>query len=132
MCSYLIDAPHLKTRKISPADRRRARKMKANVICVMALELIANLTDKQVDTIVSSPRHREALSMLTYAYDLLERLNGSTVGPAALVLWRGFAWTPAGSPKKKFSLSADDILESERQLIAIIQQTAKGTLRRLP
>jgi hypothetical protein len=124
MCSWMIDAPHLKTRKISPADRRRARKMKADVIRFLAIELKVCLTDNQVDTIVASKCHRESLSMLTYAHDLLKRLNGHAVGPAALVLWRGFAWTQTGSPKKKFSLNADDLLASERQLIRVIRQTA--------
>lgn len=131
MCSWLIEAPHLKTRKISTADRRRALKMKADVIYCMALELETDLTDEQVDIIVAAESDRESLSMLTYAHDLLARLNGYAVGPAALVLWRGFAWTPTGSPKNKFSLKAGDILESERQLIAVIQQTADGTQVRL-
>lgn len=130
MCSWLIDAPHLKTKRISPADRRRAGKLQADVIRFMALDLQRDLTDEQIDSIVSEQRHREALSMVTYAHDLFARLKGYAVGPAALVLWRGFAWTPSGSPKKRFSLKAEDILERERQLIETIQQAAdRGELR---
>lgn len=124
MCSWLVEAPHLKTKRISPADRRRAGKLQADVIGLMALELQRDLTEKQIASIVGEQRHREALSMVTYAHDLFARLNGYAVGPAALVLWRGFAWTPSGSPKKKFSLKAEDILMSERQLTKIIQQSA--------
>jgi hypothetical protein len=33
--------------------------------------------------------------------------------PSTLALWRGFAWTREGSPKKGFELSATSILEAE-------------------
>ena len=125
MCSWLVDAPNLKTKKITASDRKRARSMKVDVVQRMGLELGVDLTDKQIDEIVNAKCNREPLSMVAYAHSLIDRLNGKAVGPATLVLWRGFAWTESGSPKKKLSLSADEILESERRLVELIQKAAK-------
>ena len=46
------------------------------------------------------------------------------MGPAVLVLWRGFAWTKEGSPKKGFKLTAEMIIDSEKRLSKIIQKIA--------
>ena len=42
----------------------------------------------------------------------MHRLEGMSEGPATLALWRTFAWTKEGSPKKDFQLSADLIMEA--------------------
>ncbi len=121
MCSWLVDAPNLKTKKPVAADKRRAQQMKAGTVRAMAVEIGATLTEDAIDVIVSDKALRETLSMVTYARDLLDRLDGRAVGPAALVLWRGFAWTPEGSPKKRFTLSAKEILTCERELAGVIE-----------
>lgn len=128
MCSWLVDAPNLKTKKPVAADKRRAQEMKAEIVCAMAGEIGATLTEDAIDTIVSDKALRESLSMVTYAHDLLGRLDGRAVGPAALVLWRGFAWTPEGSPKKRFVLSAEEILERERELAEVIESVLPAQL----
>ena len=38
MCSWLVNAPHLKTKKLTPSDKRRARTMKAATIRDVAAE----------------------------------------------------------------------------------------------
>lgn len=121
MCSWLVDAPNLKTKKPVAADRRRAQQMTADIVRAMAEDIGATLTEDAVDAIVNDKALRESLSMVTYAHDLLGRLDGRAVGPAALVLWRGFAWKPEGSPKKGFTLSAEEILERERALAEVIE-----------
>ncbi len=121
MCSWLVDAPNLKTKKPVAADKRRALQMKANIVRAMADEFGATLADDAIDAIVNDKALRESLSMVTYAHDLLGRLDGRAVGPAALVLWRGFAWKPEGSPIKGFALSAEEILQREHELAEAIE-----------
>ena len=70
------------------------------------------LLDLDIQKITEDPVLREALALCAYGADLFHRMQGGTVGPAALVLWRSFAWLPSGSPKKKFVLSADLILRA--------------------
>lgn len=116
MCSWLSDAPNLKTKKPSAADKRRARRMKVATIENLLTENHATRTSQEIEAIVDSRELKECVSILTYAHDLLARAKGLGVGPAALVLWRGFAWTQQGSPKKDFELSVESILASEKRV----------------
>jgi hypothetical protein len=58
--------------------------------------------------------------MTAYAAALLRRLEGSTDGPEVLALWRRFAWTRSGSPRKDFVLTADAVLQAEADVDAAI------------
>ena len=120
ICSWLVDAPHLKTKTPTAADKKRARKMTLNVIGRLAAENSVTLPQKAAETMADDPKLREKLALCAYAADLFGRMRGIAVGPAALVLWRSFAWLPTGSPKKKFRLSADLILEAERKLSDLV------------
>jgi hypothetical protein len=124
MCSWLIDAPNLKTKKVSTLDKHKARKMKIAAIQQLAVHLETVLSDHAIEKIVNDPSLRGPLSLVTYAYDLLRRMKGISVGPAVLVLWRGFAWTKEGSPKKGFKLTTEMIIGSEKRLSKIIQKIA--------
>ena len=126
MCSWLIDAPNLKTRKPTSADKRRARQMRLTTVRTIAAEHDVVLLDDTVDAIVDDLDLRVTTSMVTYGRHLLRRLKGATVGPAVLVLWRGFAWTPEGSPRKEFELSADVILEKERHLRDVVLASVRA------
>ncbi len=132
MCSWLVDAPNLKTKKPTPVDKRRARKMKATVVRTILSDQNLSLSYNGVDAITNDIDLREDLSLVTYAQDLIGRTKGITVGPASLVLWRSFAWTREGSPKKGFALSVEMILESEQVLYqtvlgaAVSSDVAKG------
>jgi hypothetical protein len=44
------------------------------------------------------------------------------VGPASLALWRTFAWTPKGSPRKDFTLTTEGILAAQASLAAGISR----------
>jgi hypothetical protein len=120
MCSWLVNAPNLKTKKVGPSDKRRARNMKAAAIRDIAAEHAVDLTDERVDAIVDDPLLREAVSLVTYGHDLLRRMKGIATGAAVLALWRGFAWTETGSPKKGFRLNADVILHAEKELSDVV------------
>ena len=116
MCSWLVSAPNLKTKKLTPADKRQALSIKADTIRDVAAEHRVTMTDKDIDAMMNDPRLREAVSLVAYGKDLVRRVKGIATGPAILALWRGFAWTETGSPKKKFRLKAEIILSAEKQL----------------
>ena len=124
MCSWLVDAPNLKTKKISGSDKRKARKMKIAAIQQLAASLEIVLSDKAIENVIDDSSLREPLSLFAYAYDLLSRMKGISAGPAVLVLWRGFAWTKQGSPKKGFKLSTEMIIDSEARLSKILHGKA--------
>ena len=116
MCSWLVNAPHLKAKKVTASDKRRARKMNITTIRNIASEHRVDLSDDDIDQIADDPSLREVVCLTTYGHDLLRRMKGVATGPAVLALWRGFAWTETGSPKHGFELKADAILEAERHL----------------
>lgn len=119
-CAYMIDSPNLRTKKLTAADRRRTRKMKASAVRSIAAENSLLISDDAVDSIVDDSDLRETLSLVAYGVDLLSRTRGVAVGPAALALWRGFAWNRQGSPDREFTLTADRILNEERRLREIV------------
>ena len=126
MCSWMIDAPNLKAKKPTPADKRRARSMMKAAVQNIAAAQGTTLTDDNADAMLDDPDTKEAAALVAYAADLLNRVNGLATGPAVLVLWRQFAWTRDGSPKKQFKLSTELILEKEKQLCEKVQKQGAG------
>lgn len=116
MCSWLVDAPHLRPKKPLQEHKRHAKKLRASAIRQLAIEKRVDISDKRVHTMITDPDLIEPTALVAYGQDLLKRMKGIATGPAVLVLWRNFAWTPMGSPKKKFRLGAEMILDAERQL----------------
>lgn len=116
ICSWLVDAPNLVTRKVTTSDKARAQKMKMRAVSHLLnnpqidLLRIASLEDDQ--------EQKECVCLVTYGYDLLDRMKGVTNGPSVLALWRGFAWTAQGSPKKGFMLTADKIMNAQSVILA--------------
>jgi hypothetical protein len=113
-CSWLADAPNLKTRKLTSADRKRAQRMTLRALNHLATEQGVCLAETRGQAILEDASLREHLALFTYGLDLWDRMKGIAVGPASLVLWRTFAWLPSGSPKKKFRLSAELFLQAEQ------------------
>jgi len=124
ICSWLIDAPNLKTKKPTAADKRRARKMKIDLLDTIALEQDVSITQESKARIVEDPGLTESLSLVTYTQDLFNRMKGVAVGPATLVLWRSFAWNSQGSPRSAFELSVDSILAEEERIRSTVVQAA--------
>ncbi|KAA1257419.1 hypothetical protein LF1_52680 [Rubripirellula obstinata] len=117
MCSWLIDAPNLKTKRVGPRDKRRADKLRSDALAQLAIERSTPKTDSEIATYLSDHDCRRDAALIAYGHDLLERVNGIANGPAILSLWRGFAWSPSGSPIPKFKLTSDCILDAEQRLI---------------
>ncbi len=121
MCSWLIDAPNLKTKKLSAADKRRANKMRTQAVSQMAIDSAIAISNGSTATLLDDEQNHYNASLVAYGHDLLHRLNGIANGPAVLALWRGFAWDKSGSPKHKFKLKSSMIMDAESSLLAAIK-----------
>ena len=120
-CSWLVDAPHLTPKKLSARDKRRADRLEVDVVRGLSRELGLALDDAACVRIAGAPELREAVATAAWTKALLRRLEGLSEGPAALALWRRFAWTSTGAPKKAFELTPDTVLDAEARLAARIQ-----------
>ena len=116
LCSWLVDAPRLRPKKVRNAHKRRAREMQRDVVLQLAQERGVPLNEAEASALLGVQELREPLALVAYAADLLKRLQGVASGPAVLVLWRRFAWHPEGAPKKGYTLEAAAILEAEDTL----------------
>lgn len=116
VCSWMVRRPHLRPKKVSDRDKKIAERMKRDLLLRLAASRGLPAADAAIDGMLLDPDLREPIALCTYAVDLLERLEGRANGAATLALWRSFAWTPGGSPKKRFVLSADAILGAEEIL----------------
>ena len=118
MCSWMIDAPNLKAKSLTTADKKRALRMQVHSILQLGIDCDAKLDESRAETIVSE--NGETTALLAYGHDLIQRLNATANGPAVLALWRRFAWNSSGSPKPKFRLSTKMILNAESDLQALL------------
>ena len=119
-CSWQANAPNLKTKKVTSSDKRHARNLKIAAVQAIAAGHDTALSDEDAAAIVDDPAMRETVALVAYGHDLLRRMQGIAEGPAVLALWRGFAWTETGSPKKGFRLEAEAILDAEKELLEVV------------
>jgi hypothetical protein len=92
----------------------------AGFLRAVSVEAGATLSDENVAEMLADPRLRESLAMATYGRQLMLRAKGKNEGRAVLALWREFAWTKGGTPKRGYVLDADKILTAENVLRARI------------
>lgn len=113
LCSWMVKVPHLRPKKPGPADKKTADRMRRRFLHGLAADIGAHPSEGELDSLLREAETFEAVSLCAYATDLLQRLEGVAVGAASLVLWRSFAWTRQGSPKKGFALSVAAILDAQ-------------------
>jgi len=65
-------------------------------------------------------RGGRSVALACYGRVLLARAEGQSPGPAALVLWRQFAWR-GSKPDPQFLLAASDVEDAEARVIASLQ-----------
>lgn len=118
ICSCLVAAPRLRTKKLTRYDKQRARDLQARAIRQLALERDRTIED--AEPLLADRAVSEAAGLVAYAHDLGRRIDGVVEGPTSLALWRTFAWLPAGSPKLGFDLSAKVILDAEALLCNLV------------
>jgi hypothetical protein len=121
MCSWLVDAPNLQTKKITSIEKRRAEKLRAHALAQLALDCKIDISSQQIERLLNDESVRESASLVAYGHDLFKRVEGIAEGPAILALWRSFAWKKEGSPKPDFKLTVDCILDAEKNLIDVLK-----------
>lgn len=117
ICTWMIQNPHLRPKKVDAGDKKVAERMKRKFLLRLAAARGIRVNDEMLDDMLQDPNLRDSVGLCTYAADLLQRLEGTAVGAASLALWRTFAWTPQGSPKKDFVLTTDEIMMAQDSLI---------------
>jgi len=122
-CAALADMSSLKTKTLDRHDKEDARKLMRRLARdrAQALGRGEAIDDAALDRIVADARLREPLAMVTWARELLARLEGRTAGAPVLALCRMFAWRPTGSPKPDFAITADAIAAADAAVVAALE-----------
>lgn len=116
MCSYLVNVSHLKTKKISKADKNRAKKMKYDAIVQLSLNKGFEVNHVSIDQLLESKDFRQDVAMIAYVQQLIDRAKGVSNGPAVLSLYRDFAWESSG-PKKNFTFNSKHVLQAINNVV---------------
>ena len=130
MCSWLADAPNLKTKKVQSTDKRRAQTMRVNALLNLAAEQQLDVDENEITKMLEDRQASEDASLLAYGCDLILREKGIVNGPAVLALWRGFAWNESGSPIQGFRLKAKTIVGAESRLLVLLQDFGQNQLKK--
>jgi len=117
ICSWMVQKPHLRPKKVTAGAKKVAERMKRTFLVRLAEARGISVTDELLNDMLQDRNFREPIGLCTYADDLLQRLKGRAVGAASLALWRTFAWTPQGSPKKNFVLTTGEIMICQNVLV---------------
>lgn len=121
LCARLVNAPHLRAKRLRPRDKDRARRLTVDRVTALAREEGLVPDESAVEAVVGSENTRRAAAYSAYGHWLIRRLGGDTDGPAVLALWRAIAWTPTGSPVKNFRLRYEDFVDAEEALTAALR-----------
>lgn len=128
ICSWMVQKPHLRPKKVSGSDKKVAERMKRTFLLRLAEARGISVNNEMLDNMLQDPNLRESIGLCTYATDLLQRLKGIAFGAASLALWRTFAWTSQGSPKKGFVLTTDEIMIAQDVLAERLSKSEVGDL----
>lgn len=111
---------------MTAVHKRRADALAALRLRALARELDVAWPDGAEAALVVDAPWRERAALHAYGHDLVARVDGFGDGPAALALWRRFAWSPSGSPRKGLVLTAEVILAAEAALVVEMRRGAVG------
>jgi hypothetical protein len=120
LCVALVDASSLVPKRLGRGDKEHAVKLIRAMLRDRAAARGKPLDDATLTRLASDNALREPLAMTAWSIELLRRLDGYVAGPAVLVLWRMFAWSPLGSPVPNFELRLDDLLAADAAVDAAI------------
>lgn len=121
VCTWVERGRFAQPARVTARDKREAAAMRVDFLEDLARELACAVPRGALEKLARAPELREALSLCAYTADLLCRMRGETAGAASLVLWRGFAWTKEGSPRKGFELEVDEILAAEETVVRAVR-----------
>ncbi len=122
--SQLITPSQVRPRKPDVAGKQHARRLVRGMLQAMAAELAPALSPAELAALQQTPALRDSLAIVTYVHDLLDRMHGVSRGTASLVLWRTFAWTPAGAPRRNFHLDTDLVLEAQAKVAQAVRDAS--------
>jgi hypothetical protein len=113
LCARIVNANHLRPKKLTPADKRRAAELMSERVAELSREQNFAVSPNRCVALVDDPTTRRLAAFSAYGKWLINRLSGQTDGPAVLALWREIAWAPAGSPIRGFTLRLKDFEQAE-------------------
>ncbi len=114
----MIDVSHLKPKKLTKKDKSRAKKLKLDALRQLCLDEGIEHVEESLVSLSENKDTSESVSIISYSYELVRRSKGIIEGPAALVLWRDFAWNVSGSPKKKFKFTTHMAMKAKDLIIS--------------
>lgn len=117
ICAHLVRAPSLRPKKLTSGDKVQAKWMKMAALTTLGAQNNRALSDDEQKKLLEDPAVSELAALVAYGELLVGRMKGDPGDPVILALWREFAWTRAGSPKRDFELDAASILNAERALL---------------
>jgi hypothetical protein len=131
LCARLVNAPHLRPKKLGPKDKARAGQLMVDRVAGLAREEGIGATDAAVAAVVSGDETRRSAAYSAYGYWLIRRLDGHTDGPAVLGLWREVAWKRTGSAIQGFRLRHEYIVAAEEAIAdalraAVVPESSPG------
>ncbi len=115
-CSAMVSASHLRAKKVTLRDKRRSHRLQMEAVLQLALDKGVKLSREGAKEISERADLAEDSAILAYSVELLRRMNGQFEGPAVLALWRRFAWSRAGSPRKDFRLTIEAVRKAEDRI----------------
>lgn len=124
ICARLVSSSHLKPKKLTASAKKRAITLMLDRLIELAHEHSVKMTISDAEKLIAKPECRVAAAYSAYGYWLIQRTQGLTDGPSILAIWRHFAWSDAGSPRKEFRLQYEDIQKSEDLLLTSIRELA--------
>lgn len=122
MCSWLINVSHLKPKKVSGLDKKKAIKLKQNTLMQLCMNLQIVINTNDIEKFINNKATFESVSVITYGNELISRTKGHSNGASVLWLWRNFAWNKSGSPRKKFEFTKDYLLDSKVEVCEALKR----------
>ena len=98
--------------RLSKKDKSTAKTHQLEVL----RSTVKTLNTQQPTKLLDKEELVVPIAIYTYCELLIKRIHGHHMGSTHLVLWRKFAWTPEGSPKKNFKLTTQLYLSAKKQL----------------
>ena len=122
LCMRIVNAPHLRAKKLYARDKKRADLLMSDYVFRLAGENGFDIEYDFAQKIAIEAKTRRSAAYVTYAYWLIQRLSGESEGPAVLALWRLIAWHPSGGMRKRFQFRVEDVRQAEEQILEAIQK----------
>lgn len=121
LCMRIVNAPHLRTKKLFARDKRRADFLMTESVSKLATENGLELNENLATQLVTDAATRRHAAYVSYGQWLVRRLHGESDGPAVLALWRLIAWDPRGGMRRGFELELDDFKVAEKEILSSIR-----------